>query len=99
MEDYVVVVGASAVGCEVFDGFWGVEGVEADLDVAVGCVDCCCGAGLGFRGFCLLGVLGDGDGLLVVDVAGGFVDAEGKGSVGLEGRGGRVTYLVSFVKM
>ena len=70
MEDYVVVVGGAAVGCEVLDGFGGVGWVESDLDVAVGCVDCCCGAGLGFCGFCLLGVFGDGDGLLVVDVAG-----------------------------
>ena len=41
MEDYVVVVGVAGVGCEVFDGFGGVGWVEADGDVAVGCVDCC----------------------------------------------------------
>ena len=73
MENGVVVVSVFGVGDEVFDGFGGGFGEEADVDVAVGGVEDGGGAGfggLGFDGFAGVEVAR----FLVLHVAGGFAD-------------------------
>ena len=73
MEDGVVVVSVFSVGDEVFNGFGGGFGEEADVDVAVGGVED--GGGAGFDGFGFDGFAGvEVAWFFVLDVARGFAD-------------------------
>ena len=73
VEDGVVVIAVFGVGDEVLDGFGGGFGEEAEVDVAVGSMQDCGGAG--FVGFCFFFLAGvEVAGFFVLHVAGRFGD-------------------------